>query len=83
MPASQESNDTHFDDMGFPFDHPGNILQDIGNGRCCVHVGANAREIAVERLGDRTRSKSNKGSKIGQLFMFFTPSDLAAGLESA
>jgi hypothetical protein len=68
--------------MGFPFDNPGNILQDIWNGRCCVHVGTNAREIAVERLGDRTRSKSNKGSKNGQLFMFFAPRDFAAGLES-
>jgi hypothetical protein len=51
------------------FNDPRNILLNSLYGLCRVHNGDSAK--TVEWLADWTRSKSNKGSRDGQLFMFF------------
>jgi hypothetical protein len=71
MATSQESHKAHFDHMRFPFDHPRNIFLDGLNGLRCIHDGTTTRNRAVEWRDDRTRSKSNKGSKNGQSIHVF------------
>ena len=65
MPASEQCDEAHLNDMGFPFDHSSNVLLNGPDGLRRSHDGISVWNTGEVR-GDRTRSKSSKGPEDGQ-----------------
>jgi len=65
MPASEQRDEAHLDDMGFSFDHPSNVLLNGPDGLRRSHDGIRVWDTGEVR-GDQTRSKSSKGPEDGQ-----------------
>lgn len=65
MAASEQRDEAHLDDMGFPLDHPSDVLLNGPDGFRRRHDGIRVWGTGEVR-GDRTRSKSSKGSENGQ-----------------